>query len=183
MVALGEGLGTGFWRLDNGLLNWLTVVPPETAAVRRILLPDSARRRTVARAVTDHGWLDAVREPERGVIVTAPGVLMRLPPPAVRALLAACAERFPGGALVFDAPPRRATVLARWAAVGPAAGGRRRCAGGWTVPNCRGWPARTRASSRSAKSARRRLRRGGRRRAVCRPGSCGRCAASRCWAR
>ncbi|MGW7579059.1 class I SAM-dependent methyltransferase [Streptomyces sp. NPDC054765] len=125
VVALGEGLGTGFWRLDNGRLNWLTVVPPETAAVRRILLPDGARRRTVARAVTDHGWLDAVREPSRGVIVTAPGVLMRLPPPAVRALLAACAERFPGGALVFDALPRRAAALVRRAA---GAGGR------WPVP-------------------------------------------------
>ncbi|MFF3546659.1 class I SAM-dependent methyltransferase [Streptomyces platensis] len=121
VVALGEGLGTGFWRLDNGRLNWLTVLAPETAAVRRMLLPDGPRRRTVARAVTDHRWLDAVREPERGVVVTAPGVLMRLSPPAVRALLAACAERFPGGALVFDALPRTATVLARRAA-GPGGG-------------------------------------------------------------
>lgn len=121
VVALGEGLGTGFWRLDNGLLNWLTVLAPETAAVRRILLPDGPRRRTVARAVTDHRWLDAVQEPERGVVVTAPGVLMRLSPSAVRALLAACAERFPGGALVFDALPRTATALARRAA-GPGGG-------------------------------------------------------------
>ena len=113
VVALGEGLGTGFWRLDNGRLNWLTVQPPESAAVRRMLLPDGSRQRTVARAAADHGWLDAVREPRRGVIVMASGVLMRLPPPAVRALLAACAERFPGGALVFDALSRRATALAR----------------------------------------------------------------------
>ena len=63
VVALGEGLGTGFWRLDNGLLTWLTVVAPETAAVRRMLLPDGPRRRTVARAATGHRWLDAVREP------------------------------------------------------------------------------------------------------------------------
>ncbi|WP_235467268.1 class I SAM-dependent methyltransferase [Streptomyces platensis] len=121
VVALGEGLGTGFWRLDNGLLNWLTVLAPESAAVRRMLLPDGPRRRTVARAVTDHRWLDAVQEPERGVVVTAPGVLMRLSAPAVRALLAACAERFPGGALVFDALPRTATALARRAA-GPGGG-------------------------------------------------------------
>ncbi|MGW7491427.1 class I SAM-dependent methyltransferase [Streptomyces sp. NPDC054786] len=125
VVALGEGLGTGFWRLDNGRLTWLTVVPPETAAVRRMLLPDGARRRTVARAVTDLGWLDAVREPWRGVIITAPGVLMRLPPAAVHALLAACAERFPGGVLVFDALPRRAAALVRLAS---GAGGR------WPVP-------------------------------------------------
>ncbi|MFE1177199.1 class I SAM-dependent methyltransferase [Streptomyces sp. NPDC058773] len=116
VVALGEGLGTGFWRLDNGRLHWLTVVAPETAAVRRILLPDGARRRTVGGAVTDHRWLDAVEEPWRGVVVTAPGVLVRLPPSAVRALLAACAERFPGGALVFDALPRTAAALARRAA-------------------------------------------------------------------
>ncbi|BCK71755.1 hypothetical protein Srufu_057080 [Streptomyces libani subsp. rufus] len=97
------------------------MLAPETAAVRRILLPDGPRRRTVARAVTDHRWLDAVQEPERGVVVTAPGVLMRLSPSAVRALLAACAERFPGGALVFDALPRTATALARRAA-GPGGG-------------------------------------------------------------
>ncbi|MEU9119221.1 class I SAM-dependent methyltransferase [Streptomyces sp. NPDC048506] len=109
VVALGEGLGTGFWRLDNGRLSWLTVQPPETAAVRRMLLPDGARRRTVARAVADHRWLDAVREPRRGVVVAAPGVLVRLPAPAVRALVTACAERFPGGALVFDAPSWWAT--------------------------------------------------------------------------
>ncbi|MFI6770618.1 class I SAM-dependent methyltransferase [Streptomyces sp. NPDC050355] len=107
VVALGEGLGTGFWRLDNGRLNWLTVQPTESAALRRMLLPDGARRRTVAGAMADHRWLDAVREPQRGVIVTAPGGLLRLSPPGVRGLLAACVERFPGGALVFDALPRR----------------------------------------------------------------------------
>ncbi|MFD7108153.1 class I SAM-dependent methyltransferase [Streptomyces celluloflavus] len=126
VVALGEGLGTGFWRLDNGRLTWLTVAPPETAAVRRILLPDGPRRRTVARAAADHGWLDAVPEPRRGVVVTAAGVLMRLPPPEVRALLAACAERFPGGALVFDVLPRRSAALAR--RCGALAGGR------WAAP-------------------------------------------------
>ncbi len=116
VVALGEGLGTGFWRLDNGRLTWLTVQPPATAAMRRMLLPDGPRRRTVPCAVTDHRWLDAVPQPDRGVVVVAPGVLTRMPPPAARALLAACAERFPGGALVFDALPRRVTALARWCA-------------------------------------------------------------------
>ncbi|MFH8572259.1 class I SAM-dependent methyltransferase [Streptomyces sp. NPDC017993] len=116
VVALGEGLGTGFWRLDNGRLTWLTVQPPETAAMRRMLLPDGPRRRTAPCAVTDHRWLDAVPQPDRGVVVVAPGVLMRMPPPAVRALLAACAERFPDGALVFDVLPRRATALVRWCA-------------------------------------------------------------------
>ncbi|GLW13612.1 hypothetical protein Stsp01_03550 [Streptomyces sp. NBRC 13847] len=124
VVALGEGLDTGFWRLDNGRLTWLTVVVPRAAAVRRMLLPDGPRRRTVACPAGAHDWLDAVHEPRHGVVVTAPGVLMRLPPAEVRALLAACAERFPGGALVFDALPRPAAALVRRAAAAPG-GGRR----------------------------------------------------------
>lgn len=113
VVALAEGLGTSFWRLDNGRLNWLTVQPPETAALRRMLLPDEPRRRTVTRAVADHRWLDAVAEPRRGVVVVARGALLRLPTPAARELLAACAERFPGGALLFDAPPQCGLALVR----------------------------------------------------------------------
>ncbi|MFH8343430.1 class I SAM-dependent methyltransferase [Streptomyces sp. NPDC018045] len=113
VVALGEGLGAAFWRLDNGRLRWLAVEPPETAAVRRMLLPDGPRRWTLACPVTDSGWLDAVGAPERGVVVTARGLLMFLRPPEVRALFAACAERFPGGALVFDTVPRWCAGRAR----------------------------------------------------------------------
>ncbi|ARF54969.1 hypothetical protein [Streptomyces gilvosporeus] len=111
VVALGEGLGTGFWRLDNGRLTWLTVASPDLAAVRRMLLPDGPRRRTVACAPAGPGWLDAVPDPGSGVVVTAPGVLRRLSPAAGRALLAACAARFGDGALVFDASSRRAAAL------------------------------------------------------------------------
>lgn len=34
IVALGEGLETQFWRVDNGLLRWLTVELPVMAEVR-----------------------------------------------------------------------------------------------------------------------------------------------------
>src|SRR5512139_1092620 len=34
VVALGEGLETQFWRVDNGRVRWLTVELPETAEVR-----------------------------------------------------------------------------------------------------------------------------------------------------
>ncbi|MBL1088872.1 MULTISPECIES: hypothetical protein [Streptomyces] len=111
VVALDEGLGTGFWRLDNGLLHWLSVLPEEAAAVRRMLLPDTARRHTLAREPAGREWPAAVPGPSRGVVVIAAGVLRRLPLPAGRALLAVCAARFPGGALVFDALPRRAAAL------------------------------------------------------------------------
>jgi hypothetical protein len=41
-----------------------------------------------------------------GVLLTAQGLLMYLEPRDVHGLVARCAERFPGGRLVFDAVPR-----------------------------------------------------------------------------
>ncbi|MFI9624358.1 class I SAM-dependent methyltransferase [Streptomyces sp. NPDC052042] len=118
VVALGDGLETGFWRVDNGLLNWLSVELPQVAELRRTLLPASDRLRTLARSATDPSWLDAIEDPPgRGVVVTAQGLLMYLRPAEVRAILAACAERLPGGVLVLDSMGRRAagyTRSGRW---------------------------------------------------------------------
>ncbi|MGW2053089.1 class I SAM-dependent methyltransferase [Streptomyces sp. NPDC001840] len=105
VVALGEGLETQFWRVDNGRMSWLTVELPETAAVRRRLLPDGDRRRTYPCSVLDPAWPDQVGT-AHGVLVTAQGLLMYLRPPEVREVIATCAGRFAGGALVFDAVPR-----------------------------------------------------------------------------
>ncbi|MGW7352991.1 class I SAM-dependent methyltransferase [Streptomyces sp. NPDC054784] len=104
VVALGEGLETQFWRVDNGRVRWLSVDLPEVAALRRRLLPDTDRRRTLARSAVDPRWMDEV-DASRGVLVTAQGVLMYLRPDEAYGLVAECAARFPGAALVFDAPP------------------------------------------------------------------------------
>ncbi|MFJ8673136.1 class I SAM-dependent methyltransferase [Streptomyces sp. NPDC093589] len=105
VVTLAEGLETQFWRVDNGRARWLCVELPETAEVRRSLLPDGERRRVLARSALDPSWRDEV-DASRGVLITAQGLLMYLQPPQVRELIAGCAERFGGGALVFDAVPR-----------------------------------------------------------------------------
>ncbi|MFJ9407011.1 class I SAM-dependent methyltransferase [Streptomyces sp. NPDC101393] len=105
VVTLAEGLETQFWRVDNGRARWLCVELPETAEVRRSLLPDGERRRILARSALDPSWRDEV-DASRGVLITAQGLLMYLQPPQVRELIAGCAERFGGGALVFDAVPR-----------------------------------------------------------------------------
>ncbi|MET8243091.1 class I SAM-dependent methyltransferase [Streptomyces sp. NPDC005202] len=105
VVALAEGLETQFWRVDNGRARWLCVELPETAEVRRRLLGDGERRRILAQSALDLSWRDEV-DVTRGVLITAQGLLMYLRPPQVRELIAGCAERFRGGALVFDAVPR-----------------------------------------------------------------------------
>ncbi|MFF1924588.1 class I SAM-dependent methyltransferase [Streptomyces sp. NPDC058221] len=129
VVALGDGLETGFWRVDNGRLNWLSVELPEVAVLRRTLLPPSDRLRTLSGSAADLSWLDGIEDPSgRGVVVTAQGLLMYLRPAEVRKIIAACAERLPGGVLVLDS-------MSRWPAKGTVAGTSK--VGDMTVPPMR----------------------------------------------
>ncbi|MFB7618928.1 class I SAM-dependent methyltransferase [Kitasatospora sp. NPDC056181] len=105
VVCLGDGLETQYWRVDNGRARWLSVDLPEALALRRQLLPPGPRQRYLAADATDLGWADEV-DRDHGVLVTAQGLLMYLPPTQVRDLIAGCAERFPGASLILDAVPR-----------------------------------------------------------------------------
>jgi len=105
VVALGEGLETQFWRVDNGSVNWVTVELPEILAVRADLLPQPERVRMLADSALDRAWLGEV-DPSRGLLITAQGLLMYFQPDQVHGLIARCRERFPGAELVFDAIPR-----------------------------------------------------------------------------
>src|SRR5205814_236282 len=90
------------------------------------------RQQTFAGSALDLRWMDEV-DPSRGVLLTAQGLLMYLHPVEVAELVAACAERFPGAALVFDAIPR-------WLSARTPRGEMR--AGGYTSPPSRGPPPR-----------------------------------------
>jgi len=102
VVALGEGFETTFWRVGDPRVRWLTVDLPPMVELRRHLLPSSDRLRAYAGSALDLSWMDAV-DPARGVLVTAQGLLMYFQPAEAQGLIAAVAERFPGGRLVFDA--------------------------------------------------------------------------------
>jgi hypothetical protein len=45
VVALGEGLETTYWRVDNGRVRWLSVDLPEALELRTRLLPREQRQR------------------------------------------------------------------------------------------------------------------------------------------
>jgi O-methyltransferase involved in polyketide biosynthesis len=128
VAALGEGLETQFWRVDDGRVRWFTVELPQTAAVRAALLPDDPpRRRMFAGSALEPEWLAALDAgPADHVMVVAQGLLMYLPPEAVRALIARCAAAFPGGSMIFDTMPRRLTALTT--------SGRARRPGGYQPP-------------------------------------------------
>jgi O-methyltransferase involved in polyketide biosynthesis len=104
VAALGEGLETQFWRIDNGRVRWLTVDLPEVVALRRRLLPENGRVQAFSGSALDSGWMDEIDDSD-GVLVTAQGLLMYFAPDDARGLIAGCAARFPGQGVVFDAVP------------------------------------------------------------------------------
>ncbi len=105
VVALGEGLETQAWRVDNGQVRWLTVELPETANLRRSLLPDSPRHRILARSALDDAWMEQVDQ-THAVLISAQGLLMYFQPDEVHRLIERSGERFPGAVMLFDAMPR-----------------------------------------------------------------------------
>lgn len=51
VVALGEGLETQFWRVDNGRMRWLTVDLPPVLDLRRRVLPVEPRQQSYSGSV------------------------------------------------------------------------------------------------------------------------------------
>ncbi|WP_099023977.1 class I SAM-dependent methyltransferase [Mycolicibacterium palauense] len=108
VVALAEGLQTSFWRLRAAgvadELRWYSVDLPPVMALRDRLLPADDRIVRLPQSALDRTWMDAV-DADDGVFITAEGLFMYLDPADVLALIADCAERFPGGRLMFDSIP------------------------------------------------------------------------------
>ena len=112
VVALGEGLETQFWRVDNGRMRWLTVDLPPVLDLRRRVLPEESRQQSHSGSALDLGWVDQV-ESRSAVLVTAQGVLPYFEREQVHALIAAMAERLLGSSFVFDVVPERMLELVR----------------------------------------------------------------------
>ncbi|HEU5040339.1 MAG TPA: class I SAM-dependent methyltransferase [Gemmatimonadales bacterium] len=167
VVALGEGLETQFWRVDNGSVNWLTVDLPDSVALRRRLLPMGERQEVFAGSALDPKWTEMV-DPAHGVIITAQGLLMYLQPERVREIISLCANAFPGGTMVFDSlPPWMAKAVLR--VTGPFRP--RRFRGHSGPGRCAASRSSTRRSRRSSTCARRKA-------PVCSAGSPPGCATS-----
>jgi O-methyltransferase involved in polyketide biosynthesis len=112
VAALGEGLETQFWRLDNGRMGWLSVDLPVALDLRRQVLPENPRQRSYAGSALNLGWLDHL-DPEEPVLVTAQGLLPYFQRNQVHELTAAIADRLPGSSFVFDAVPEKMLEFVR----------------------------------------------------------------------
>ena len=104
IVALGEGLETQLWRVDNGRLRWFSVDLPEIITARRALLPRHDRNGLITCSAFDPDWFDAVAK-NAPLFVTAAGLFPYFERRQVTALLRTLVRRFPGGELFFDTVP------------------------------------------------------------------------------
>jgi O-methyltransferase involved in polyketide biosynthesis len=112
VVALGEGLETQFWRVDNGRMRWVSVDLPETLELRHKLLPDGPRQRSHAGSALELDWLDDL-EPATPALVTAQGLFVYFQRDQVHELIAALARRLPGASLLFDVVPEKMLEMVR----------------------------------------------------------------------
>lgn len=104
VVALGGGLDTQLWRIDDERLRWIGVDLPESIRARRNLLPPHPRATLVECSALDPAWMDAV-PPGARPFITATGLLKYFREEHVRRLLTHIAGRFPGANIFFDAIP------------------------------------------------------------------------------
>jgi O-methyltransferase involved in polyketide biosynthesis len=108
VIALAEGLQSSFWRLGRtGVadeLTWYSVDLPPVMAMRERLLPHDDRIVPLAQSALDRSWMDRV-DGSHGAFITAEGLLMYLEPADALDLIRDCANRFPGGQMMFDSIP------------------------------------------------------------------------------
>src|SRR3990172_4766042 len=103
VVDLGCGLDTRFNRLDDGNLFWRGVDLPEVIELRRKVLPDMERCKTIAQSMFEFSWLDEVARLNKPVIFLAEGVFPYFSTADVKPIVLEMAARFPRTELVFDA--------------------------------------------------------------------------------
>lgn len=103
VVDLGCGLDTRFDRLDDGRMTWLGVDLPEVIELRRKVLPDRERCKTIAQSMFEISWLDETARLDKPVIFLAEGVFPYFSTADVKPMVLEMAARFPAGELVFDA--------------------------------------------------------------------------------
>ncbi len=105
IIALGEGLETQFYRVNNGTIRWLSIDLPEAMSIRARLLPESDRQRNLACSALDFRWMDEVN-PNQPVFITAAGLLKYFQPEEVHLLITTIAARFQDAEMAFDVIPR-----------------------------------------------------------------------------
>ncbi|MGZ4905242.1 MAG: class I SAM-dependent methyltransferase [Halobacteriota archaeon] len=111
VIDLGAGLDTGFYRVDNGMIEWYDLDLPNVIALRQQLLPPPERVHSIPKSLLDISWCDDIVNIGGGVCAVAGAVLGYFSEAQVKKLFLALADRLPGTELVFTAYSGREVSL------------------------------------------------------------------------
>lgn len=115
VLHLGCGLDSRAFRLDLPAgVDWFDIDVPDVIELRRKVFSEHEHYRMIGSSVTEPGWAAEVPA-DRPVLVVAEGLLMYLAESDVRQLLQRLTDRFGSGELLFDALPRWAAAIGRFA--------------------------------------------------------------------
>ena len=103
IVSLGTGLCTRFFRLDNGLTNWIGIDLPRVKPVWDVLIGESERYKYYAYSILNFDWIEKIRETTSGkILFIAEGLLMYFSELEVKLLINTIKRNFAGSELIFD---------------------------------------------------------------------------------
>jgi O-methyltransferase involved in polyketide biosynthesis len=102
VINLGAGLDTGFFRIDNGLLQWFDVDLPQVIELRRKLIPEQPRSRYVSGSLLEHDWIEEITPRVNALLFLASGVMVYFRKEELRRLFSVLVDAFPGAGLAFD---------------------------------------------------------------------------------
>ena len=105
VVNIACGLDTRFHRLDDGVVTWYDLDLPDVIALRRRLLGEDERHRTIAASALDPAWPAQV-EAAGDVLVVIEGLSMYLTEEQVRGLMGIIAGSLPGATVLIEVMPR-----------------------------------------------------------------------------
>jgi len=102
VINLGAGLDTGFYRVDNGLIQWYDLDLPNVVALRQQLIPETRRTHYIAKSLFDMSWCNELKHTNDGVFIVSAAVLMYFEETQVRQFFSSLADEFPGAEVVFN---------------------------------------------------------------------------------
>ena len=102
VINLGAGLDTGFYRVDNGLIQWYDLDLPNVVALRQQLIPETARTHYIAKSLFDMSWCNEIKHTNDGVFVVSATVLMYFEEAQVRRFFSSLADELPGAEMAFN---------------------------------------------------------------------------------
>lgn len=115
IVQAGAGLDTTFYRVDNGRFpkaSWIDLDLKDSLSLRRSLLPEPERTKTVECSLFDSTWLSELPSDRSKVMILIPGVLMYFEKEKVGTFFKEFAPHLQGAQILFDAFTSAANFIA-----------------------------------------------------------------------